>query len=226
MDFLERFSLLVSENNIQKLNLKTVMVLGIGGVGSSCVEALARSGIGKLILIDFDIIDISNINRQVIALHSTVGRKKVEVMKERVLDISPLCEVVTYDFFYQEENAAIPFLEHDIDFVIDACDSMKSKESLILECRKRNIPFIVSTGTGNRMDPTCLKVTTLDKTSNDPLSRILRKWSRDNHIKGITVLWSSEVPLKIEGSTIGSNSFVPLCAGLIIASYVIKQLIS
>ncbi len=226
MDFLERLSLLMDKNKIDVLNKSTVMVLGIGGVGSYCVEALVRSGIGKIILIDPDSIDISNINRQLIALHSTIGRKKVEVMRDRILDISPNCEVVIYDFFYNDENATIPFLEQKIDFVVDACDSIKSKERLILQCQSRDVSFIVSTGTGNRMDPSCLEITTLEKTSNDPLSRILRKWMKENHInKKIPVLWSSEVPIKVKDGIIGSNSFVPASAGLMIASYVIQQLI-
>lgn len=220
-----RLEKMIGEEKMEILKNKTILILGVGGVGGYVAEALARSGIGKLILVDFDAIELTNINRQVIALHSTIGRKKVEVFKERIQDIHPLCEVLTYDLFYQEENKNILF-ENEIDYVVDACDTIESKKLIIKECLKRKIPFISSMGTGNKFDPSKLYITDIRKTINDPLARILRKWVKEERIKEkITVLSSSELPIKTKDRTPGSTAFVPPSAGLLIASKVVCDLI-
>lgn len=221
MNEFKRFETLVGEDFLHKLRGKTICIIGLGGVGGYVVEGLARSGIGNFLLIDNDTVDITNINRQLIALHSTIGRKKIDVWKERILDINPNCNVEILDLFYKEEEKDTLF-SRKIDFLVDACDTISAKKSLIKECLGRNIPFITSMGTGNRMDPSKLMVTYLDKTNYDPIARILRKFVKEEHIKEkIPVLTSSEIPIKLNDRTPGSTSFVPSVAGLLISSYVI-----
>ena len=225
MSRFSRFIKVIGENDFNKINNSSVLIVGLGGVGGYVVESLARSGIGKLILVDYDTVDESNINRQIIALSSTVGRKKTEVFKQRILDINPNCEVVLYDIFYEDANKDVIF-ENKIDYVVDACDTVSSKKSLILECLNRNIPFVSCMGTGNKMDPSKFYITDIRKTDIDPLARVLRKWVKDEKIRGkINVLSSSEVPVKTHDRTLGSTSFVPPTAGLMIAGYVINNII-
>lgn len=217
-----RLAKIIGTDIVDDLKNKTVCIVGVGGVGGYTIESLARSGIGTLILVDFDSVDITNINRQIIALHSTIGRKKIEVWKERILDINPDCNVILYDLFYNEECKDFIF-EHSIDFLVDACDTMSAKKLLILECMKREIPFLSSMGTGNKIDPSKLEITELSKTSYDPLARILRKWKKEEQItKKIPVLCSTEIPIKTKDATPGSTAFVPSSAGLLISSYIIK----
>lgn len=224
MSRFSRFIKVVGEEKFNKVRNATILILGVGGVGGHVVESLARSGVGKLILVDYDTVDESNINRQIIALNSTIGRKKIEVFKERILDINPSCQVVLYDMFYEDKNKEVIFKE-EIDYVVDACDTVASKKNIILECQKRNIPFISCMGTGNKLDPSKLYITDIRKTDIDPLARVLRKWVKDNKIKGkIDVLCSSEVPTKIHDRVPGSTSFVPSGAGLLIASFVIRNI--
>lgn len=222
MDEFKRFEKLVGGYFLNQLSKKTVCIVGLGGVGGYVVESLARSGIGSLLLIDHDTIDITNINRQLIALHSTVGRKKVNVWKQRILDINPNCKVEPFDLFYTEECKETLFSKK-IDFLVDACDTISAKKSLIKECLERGIPFITSMGTGNRFDPSKLMITQLDKTNYDPIARMLRKFVKDEKIKNkIPVLSSSEIPVKLNDRTPGSTSFVPSVAGLLITSYIIN----
>ena len=221
----ERLSKIIGEEALSILSSKTVLVLGCGGVGGYVVEALARSNIGSLILVDFDKIEESNSNRQIIALNSTIGKKKVDVLEERVLDINPSCKVIKIDSFIDGDNIDILF-NHSIDYFIDACDTMTTKKKVILECLKRKIPFISSMGTGNRFDPSKLEITDIRKTQNDPLARILRKFVKDEKIaKKVMVLCSREVPIKTHDRTPGSSAFVPSSAGLLIASYVVQEFI-
>lgn len=221
-----RLEVLITKEKVDKFKQSTVLVLGIGGVGGYVVEALARCFIGTIILVDYDTIDESNINRQIIAMHSTIGKKKTEEFKKRILDINPNCNVVIHNIFYEEKNKEVVF-DRQIDFVVDACDSMKSKQIIIEECIKRKIKIISSMGTGNKLDPTKFEITDIRKTSYDPIAKILRKWVKENHIKEkIPVLYSKEVPIKTVPSTIGSISFVPSTAGLFLASYVVKHLIN
>ncbi len=220
--FLNRLEILIGHDDIQTLTKKSVFILGIGGVGGYVCEALARSGVGRLVLVDSDIIDVTNINRQIIALHSTVGRKKVEVMKERILDINPDCEVEAYDMFLDNDLSILDKV--DVDFVVDCCDTVSTKKNIISYCTSKNISFLTCLGTAKKFNPSLLEITDLSKTYNDPLARILRKYVKDSHIiSKIPVCFSSELPADVKG--LGSTAFVPSSAGLLIASYVIQYLL-
>ena len=220
----DRLSILIGNDGIDTLKKKKVLVVGLGGVGGYVVESLSRSGIGTLGLVDYDIVDITNINRQIIALHSTIGQKKVDLFKTRISDINKECNVICYDVFLTKDNYNDLF-NIDYDFIIDCCDSIEAKKALLLEATKRNIPFISCMGTANKMDPSKLQIIELVKTSYDPIAKIMRKFVKDNNIKEkIFVLASSEQPIK-NGTKLGSNSFVPATAGLLISSYVIKKIL-
>lgn len=222
---LERLELLVGTENLDKLRNSNVLVIGIGGVGGYAVESLARSGIGSLTLVDPDVVEKTNINRQIVALTSTIGKYKVDVAKERVQDIGLDTHVRIAKEFVTEENIE-DYLE-EIDFVIDACDTLLTKLAIIKACKKRDISFISCMGTGNKMDPTKFCIMDLSKTSYDPLAKRLRKLVRDSNIEGfIPVVVSTEMKNVDVKDTIPSNSFVPGVAGMICASYVINQLIS
>lgn len=220
-----RLEMLIGAENQAKLEKKHVAIIGIGGVGGAAVEALARSSIGALTLIDFDTIDETNINRQIIALNSTISEKKVEIMAKRILDINSHCQVKALDVFIEEKNIS-NYLNTNVDYIIDACDTIRSKQALLKFALENKIPIISCMGTGNRLDPSKLVVTTLDKTDYDPLAKIMRKWARESHIKSkITVVSSLEHPIKVEGRTPASSAFVPNAAGLLLASYVVKKLL-
>lgn len=222
LNFLSRFEVLVGSENLQTLKNKSVFILGLGGVGGYVCEALARSGVGRLVLMDFDSVDVTNINRQIIALQSTVGRKKVDVMKERILDINPDCKVEVYDTFLGEDLSILDTIS--FDFFIDCCDTVSTKKRIISYCLDKNISFLTCLGTAKKIDPSLLEITELSKTYNDPLARILRKYVKDNHIKGkIPVCFSRELPVQVKD--LGSTSFVPSSAGLLIASYVFEKLL-
>ena len=228
MDKLHRFSRLskvIGDEKVSDLEKKCVLVLGVGGVGGYTVEALARSGIGKLIIVDFDIIDESNINRQIIAMETTIGLKKVDVLEKRIKDINETCKVIKIDKFINEDNF-IELFDYDIDFFVDACDTVIVKKCVIKECLKRGINFISSMGTGNKLDPSKLEIVDIRKTVNDPLARIMRKFIKDEKINSkVMVLSSSEVPVKTGERTPGSTAFVPPSAGLLIASYIVRKFI-
>ena len=221
--FLNRLEILIGHDDIQTLTKKSVFILGIGGVGGYVCEALARSGVGRLVLVDSDIIDVTNINRQIIALHSTVGRKKVEVMKERISDINPDCEVEAYDMFLDNDLSILDKV--DVDFVVDCCDTVSTKKNIISYCTSKNISFLTCLGTAKKFNPSLLEITDLSKTYNDPLARILRKYVKDSRITSmIPVCFSSELPVDVK--ELGSTAFVPSSAGLLIASYVIRNLLT
>ncbi len=220
-----RLEKIIGSDNLNNLSKKSVLVLGVGGVGGYVVESLARSNIGTLILVDYDKVDESNINRQIIALNSTIGRSKVDVLEERIKDINSGCKVIKIDKFIDDNNF-IELLDYDIDYLVDACDTVLVKKIVIKECLKRNIPFISSMGTGNKLDPSKLVITDIRKTVNDPLARILRKFVKDEKInKKVMVLTSSELPIKTGDRTPGSTAFVPSSAGLLIASYIVRSFI-
>ena len=222
MEF-ERERLLIG-NKMNVLMNKTVLVLGVGGVGGYVVESLARAGIGHLILIDYDIIDITNINRQIIALHSNIGKKKIDCFKERIKDINPKCIVDTLDIFYNIDNKDIIF-NYNLDYIIDCCDSLNSKKVLIEEANKKKIPIISCMGTGNKLHPELFTITLLKKTEYDPLARKLRIMLKDKkELLNTTVLYSKEKPCSFNGK-IGSISYVPSVAGLMLAGYVINNFI-
>ena len=220
-----RLEKVIGSDNVNDLSKKSVLVLGVGGVGGYVVEALARSNIGTLILVDYDKVEESNINRQIIALNSTIGRSKVDVLEERIKDINSGCKVIKIDKFIDDKNY-LELFDNNIDYFVDACDTVLVKKLVIKECLKRNIPFISSMGTGNKLDPSKLVITDIRKTVNDPLARILRKFVRDEKInKKVMVLTSSELPIKTGDRTPGSTAFVPSSAGLLIASYIVRSFI-
>ena len=221
----DRLSKVIGDDNVLLLSEKTVLVLGVGGVGGYVCEALARSGIGKLIIVDFDFVDETNINRQIIALDSTVGLKKVDVLEKRIKDINSGCEVIKIDKFIDKDNF-LELFNYNIDYFVDACDTMTVKKMVITECIKRKIKFISSMGTGNKIDPSKLEIVDIRKTINDPLAKVIRKFVKDEKINSkVMVLSSSELPIKTGERTPGSTAFVPASAGLLIASYVVRQFI-
>lgn len=240
-----RNELAIGKDGVDVLKNSTVAVLGIGGVGSFAAEALARTAVGRLILVDKDDVDITNVNRQIHALLSTVGRPKVELMKERIADINPECEVIAMKMFYTEETYE-QFFSFPLDFVVDASDTITYKIHLMKECLARKIPIISSMGVANKMDPTRLRIADISKTSYCPLAKVVRTRLRKEGIyKGINVVYSDEQPIKIreeirkeivpketEENGIrkakippSSNAFVPSVSGLIMAGHVITNLL-
>lgn len=223
MDAWNRLELLIGIDKVKQLKQKTVVVIGLGGVGGYAVEALARSGIGTLILIDYDTIEESNINRQLIALHSSIGMKKVVAWEKRILDINPECKIISKDIFLSDENIQEQ-LQGKIDYIIDACDTIATKKSLIRYSIKNKISFISCMGMGNKLDPSKVIITELKKTSYDPIAKILRKMIKEEKIlEPITVVSSIEQPLK--NKQVASNSFVPAIAGLLCANVVVKNIV-
>ena len=221
----DRLSKIISTDNVTDLGNKSVLVLGCGGVGGYVIESLVRSNIGTLILIDYDIVDETNINRQIIALNSTIGKYKVDVFFDRIKDINSKCNVIKIKNKITIDNIDLLF-NNKIDFFVDACDDLKVKKMVIKECLDRNIPFISSMGTGNKMDPSKLEIVDIRKTVNDPIARILRKFIKDEKInKKVLVCSSRELPIKTGERTPGSNAFVPCSAGLLISSYIINYFI-
>ena len=222
----KRLEMLIGSDNLKLLNTKSVLILGVGGVGGYVAEALARSNIGTLILVDYDIVDVTNINRQIIALESTIGRKKVDVLEERIKDINSGCKIIKIDKFIDLNNLEDLF-KYNIDFFVDACDTVTTKKEVIKKCLDKDIDFISSMGTGNKLDPSKLEIIDIRKTINDPLARILRKFIKDEKInKKVMVLSSKELPIKTGERTPGSTAFVPSSAGLLIASYIIRKFIN
>ena len=228
MQFLRTESL-IGKENLEKLKKVTVAIFGLGGVGSYVLEGLARAGIGNFVLVDKDEVDITNINRQIIATHDTVGKPKVEVAKERVLSINPSANVKLYKEFFLPETEGI--LDDSIDYIVDAIDTVTSKIELVVRANKLNIPIISCMGTGNKLDPTKFEVADIYKTSVCPLAKVMRRELKIRGISKLKVVYSKEEPKNINLSntnkaTPASVSFVPSVAGLIIAGEVIKDLIS
>lgn len=223
----ERSALLLGNEALEILKNKTVLVVGIGGVGSFCVEALARTGIGHLILVDKDKVESSNINRQLLATTETIDQVKVIVMKKRIQTLNPECKVDMYDCFY-DCSMDEKIFSQKIDFVIDCIDSIKSKQDLAMACIQRDIPFLSSMGTARRLDPSKLEIMELEKTSYDPIAKRMRNWKRKNKIRNkIWVICSTEPPRPVEaGKPLPSMIFVPASAGLLLASECVKKLIN
>ena len=227
MSRFERFESLVGSENINKLKNSTVAIFGIGGVGSYAVETIARSGIGKVILVDNDNYCDSNVNRQLYAISETIGKSKVQVAEKRIKQINPNAEVISYNLFF-DENSIDDVFTNEIDYVIDAIDSIGSKILLIEECKKRKINIISCMGTAKKINPTQLEVADIYKTSVCPLAKIVRKELKNRGIKELKVVYSKEQPMEtVDGSDVlGSTAFVPSCAGIILASEVIKDLLN
>ncbi|TCK92804.1 tRNA A37 threonylcarbamoyladenosine dehydratase [Natranaerovirga hydrolytica] len=241
-----RTEMLIGEEGLEKLKNATVAIFGIGGVGTYAVEGLVRSGIGKVILVDDDEICLTNINRQLHATRKTVGKPKVEVMKDRILEINPKVEVTVYQALYNADTAN-ELLSESYDYVIDAIDMVSSKIDLIVRCSQKDIPIISAMGAGNKMNPTMLEVADIYETSMCPLAKVMRKELKRKNIKQLKVVYSKEkalTPKPIDGDCKtncicpnkdrtcvtrrqipGSISFVPSVSGLIIASEVIKDII-
>ena len=231
-----RSALLLGDDGIEKLKKARVAVFGVGGVGSYAVEALARSGVGALDLIDDDVVSLTNINRQLIALHSTIGRAKTEVAAERIADINPECRVKTYRTFFTPETAA-EFDFSEYDYIIDAIDTVSGKIALAVQAQEAGVPIISAMGAGNKLDPTAFEVADIYKTSVCPLARVMRRELKKRGIKKLKAVYSREEAMTPKGDTQeegaahkkrqtpGSVAFVPSVAGLIIAGEVIKDLI-
>ncbi len=230
-DFTMRTSLIVGEDGIKKLKNSNVIIFGVGGVGSFAAEAIARAGVGNLTIVDFDEVDITNINRQLPALHSTVGKSKVEVMRDRILDINPNINLKAVKNLYSAETSD-EILCEDYDYVVDAIDMVSSKIKLIETCKEKGLNIISSMGMGNKLDPTKIVVTDIHKTTMCPLAKVMRKELRDRKIKKLKVVYSTEQPAELKSKimngkkvTPGSISFVPSVGGLILASVVVNDLL-
>lgn len=238
-----RTELAIGTEGIEVMKNSTVAVLGVGGVGSIAVEALARSGIGRIVMIDKDVVDITNINRQIPALLTTIGQAKTDLMQERIKLINPECDAISLKMFYTEETYEKLF-EYDLDYVIDASDTISYKIHLIMQCLERKIPIISSMGAANKMDPTQFRVADISETRMDPIARVIRQKLRKAGIrKGVKVVYSEEPPIiprvdvtqrivpenapdiRKAQQPPASNSFVPPVAGLIMVSVAINDLL-
>ncbi len=224
-----RTKILIGDEGLEKLKNAKVAVFGVGGVGSFVVEALARAGVGNFVLIDKDQVSLSNINRQLIATHETIGQLKVDVAKKRILSINPEAKVETFAEFFMPGNTDI--LNNSITYIVDAIDTVTAKIELVMQAQKLGIPIISSMGTGNKLNPCLFEITDIYKTQVCPLAKVMRKELKQRGVKHLKVLYSKEDPKKSgiigeNGKAIpGSISFVPSVAGLIIAGEVIKDLL-
>lgn len=228
-DQFSRTELLIGKEKIEKLKNSKVAIFGLGGVGSYVLEACVRAGIGNFILVDKDEVDITNLNRQIIATRKTIGKPKVEVAKERILEINPEANVEIYQEFFMPETKGI--LDESIDYIVDAVDTVTAKIELVVRANRLNIPIISSMGTGNKLDSTKFEVADIYKTSVCPLAKVMRKELKTRGIKELKVVYSKEEPIKgqekneLKKQVPASISFVPSVAGLIIAGEVIKDIL-
>ncbi len=224
-DQFSRTRLLLGDQAMQKLSRSRVAVFGVGGVGGYVAEALARSGVGALDLIDHDQVSLSNINRQIIALHSTIGEYKVDVMKSRIADINPACLVLARKCFFLPETRD-EFHFSDYDYVVDAVDTVTAKIQLVLQAKEAGVPVISSMGAGNKLDPAGFEVADIYRTSVCPLARVMRRELKKRGVEKLKVVYSKEEPKDCDGQRVpGSTAFVPSVAGLIIASEVVRDLV-
>ncbi len=222
MEF-SRTERLIGTNALEKLKNSNIIIFGLGGVGSYVCEALARSGVGKMTIVDKDTVDITNINRQIYALHSTVGKEKSQVAKERILDINPKCQVTAITKMYLPENSN-DFNLSQYDYIIDAIDNVTAKIDLAVKAQELNVPIIASMGTGNHLDPAAFKIADIYKTDTCPLCRVMRRELKSRNVKKLKVLYSTEIPKTDGERTPASISYVPSVAGLIIAGEVIRDI--
>ncbi len=214
----------IGQEKFNKLKSSRVLVFGLGGVGGAACEALARAGVGTLGIVDKDVVDITNINRQIIATEETVGMKKTDAMEKRLLSINPALSIKKYDLFYLPETAGNVNLT-DYDFVVDCIDNVTAKLELIERCKKQGIPVISSMGTGNKLHPEMLEIADISKTTVCPLARVMRRELRKRGITKLPVVYSKEEPAKTELNVPGSMSFTPPVAGYLICSYVVRKII-
>ncbi len=221
----KRASLLYGKEGLDALKNACVIVAGCGGVGSFAIESLARSGVGRLVLIDKDVVEETNINRQLCALQSTIGQYKTDVWKARIAQINPGCEVVLFTGWY-DENMDELLLEQNPDYVLDCIDSIGSKKDLIRFCLREKIPLISSMGMARRLDPSKVELVELEKTAGDPMAKILRLWKRKSRIRGkIMTVCSKEIPMPMpQGEPLPSSIFVPSTAGILMASRCVSDL--
>lgn len=225
MEYLSRCENLIGKENLDKLKCAKVLIFGLGGVGSACFEALIRGGIGNFTLVDKDTIDVTNINRQLIATHENIGLSKVLEAKKRGLSINPNASIETKEMFYlNNQNGEFDF--SDYDYVIDAVDNVSAKLSIIEQAKGANVKVITSMGTANKFDPTLFKVADISKTSVCPLAKVIRTELKKRNIKNVKCVYSDEVPHKMIDGTLGSMSFVPCVSGYIMAGEVIRDIIS
>lgn len=231
-----RTELLIGREGLDKLAQSTVAIFGVGGVGSYVVEALARSGVGKLVLVDHDNVSLTNINRQLPALHSTIGLAKVEVLRQRIADINPDCQVEAIQAFYEAEKSD-DFIRTEFTYIVDAIDSIGPKIDLIATAIKKGIPIVSSMGAGNKLDPTQLKLVDISKTHTCPMAKVVRKLLRERGIsRGLKVVYSCESPVQpgvpypeetgIRRQLPGSIAFVPSVSGLFLASAVVNDILA
>lgn len=221
----DRFISLIGINNFNKIQNKNILVIGLGGVGSYVVESLVRSGILNITIVDYDVIDITNLNRQIMTNLNNIGNKKTDEIEKRILSINNKVKVTKIDDFIDSSN--INIISNSYDYVVDCSDTFNTKCEIIKNCLDKKIKFITSMGTARKMDPSKLEIIDIRKTSYDPLAKKIRKWVKDNRIKGkIMTVSSSEVPFKIDNNVLGSTSFVPSSAGLLITSYIINDIIN
>lgn len=228
----QRTELLIGKENLNKLQHSHVIVFGVGGVGGFAIEALVRSGIGEISIVDFDTVDLTNLNRQIIATQDSIGKLKTSVMRDRLLSINPNVIVHEFPEKFSMENSDLFFKDKEYDYIVDAIDLVTSKLALAEIAKNLSIPIISSMGTGNKIEPTMLEVADINKTSVCPLARVMRKELKNRGIKKLKVIYSKELPKKPfneSGSrekkvNVGSIAFVPSTAGLIIASEVVKDL--
>lgn len=221
---LDRLELLIGKDNIDKIKNTKVLIIGIGGVGGYTLESLVRSGIENITIVDYDKIDVTNLNRQIISLNSNIGNYKVEEAKKRIEDINKKCNVKIIKEKISLDNFDILNIEK-YDYVIDACDTVEVKKEIIRRCLKNNIKFISSMGTGFKLDPSKLKIMDVRKTSYDPIAKIIRHMVKEEKLKGKIMVVSSTEEKKSNSKVIASNAFVPAIAGLMCTSYVINDIV-
>lgn len=220
----ERIEKLIGNNNLKKIKQSTIAVIGIGGVGGYAIEGLIRSGIENIIVVDYDKIDESNLNRQIITNINNIDKNKVDEAEKRILNINPKCKVTKLNIKLEIDNLDNLF-NLNFDYLIDCCDTVPVKQELIKRCLSKKITFISSMGTGNKLDPTMLEITDISKTSYDPIAKRIRKYIKENNLKGsIPVVYSKEQNSKFTGS-IPSMIFVPAISGLMCANYIIRKII-
>ena len=223
-DRFQRTRMLIGDEAVQALGRAKVLVFGVGGVGGYVCDALARAGVGRIDVVDKDVVDITNINRQIIATTDTIGMPKVDVCRARLQAINPAVECEARKCFYLPETAdSFDFKKYD--YIVDAVDNVTAKIDIICKAKEAETPVISSMGTGNKLDPTAFRIADIEKTKVCPLAKVVRKELRNRGVRGVKVLYSEEEPLKSGNRTPASISFVPSCAGLIIAGEVIKDLI-